>query len=50
MVLDNLESILHPANHPQAGRAISADWGKLLNALVYQQHQSQTILTSLIVI
>jgi tetratricopeptide (TPR) repeat protein len=46
LVLDNLESILHPANHPQAGRAISADWGKLLNALVYQQHQSQTILTS----
>ncbi|MEH2108296.1 tetratricopeptide repeat protein [Nostoc sp.] len=46
MVLDNLESILQPANHPQAGRAISPDWGKLLNALVYQQHQSQTLLTS----
>ncbi|MCW5315070.1 tetratricopeptide repeat protein [Nostoc sp. KVJ3] len=46
LVLDNLESILHPANHPQAGRAISADWGKLLNALVYYQHQSQTLLTS----
>ena len=46
VVLDNLESILQPANHPQAGRAISPDWGKLLNALVYQQHQSQTLLTS----
>lgn len=46
VVLDNLESILQPANHPQAGRAISADWGKLLNALVYHQHQSQTLLTS----
>ncbi|MEH2248927.1 tetratricopeptide repeat protein, partial [Nostoc sp.] len=46
VVLDNLESILQPANHLQAGRAISADWGKLLNALVYHQHQSQTLLTS----
>ncbi|MBD2648640.1 tetratricopeptide repeat protein [Nostoc foliaceum] len=46
VVLDNLESILQPANHSQAGRAISEDWGKLLNALVYQQHQSQTLLTS----
>ncbi|MEH2312138.1 MAG: NB-ARC domain-containing protein [Nostoc sp.] len=46
VVLDNLESILQPANHPQAGRSISPDWGKLLNALVYQQHQSQTLLTS----
>lgn len=55
VVLDNLESILHPAKGcddasemsvPQAHRAISADWGKLLNALVYQQHRSQTILTS----
>ncbi|MEG4207751.1 tetratricopeptide repeat protein [Microcoleus sp. Pol7_A1] len=55
LVLDNLESILHPAvdaGNPdilaaaQIHRAISPDWGKLLNALVYQQHQSQTILTS----
>jgi len=55
LVLDNLESILHPAvdaGNPdilaaaQVYRAISPDWGKLLNALVYQQHQSQTILTS----
>ena len=55
LVLDNLESILHPAvkaGNPdilaaaQVHRAISPNWGKLLNALVYQQHQSQTILTS----
>ena len=55
LVLDNLESILHPAveagnpdclSAAQVHRAISPDWGKLLNALVYQQHQSQTILTS----
>jgi tetratricopeptide (TPR) repeat protein len=55
LVLDNLESILHPAveaenpdclDSPQVHRAVSPDWGKLLNALVYQQHQSQTILTS----
>ncbi|WP_246277034.1 tetratricopeptide repeat protein, partial [Microcoleus asticus] len=55
LVLDNLEPILHPAveaenpdclDSPQVHRAISPDWGKLLNALVYQQHQSQTILTS----
>jgi tetratricopeptide (TPR) repeat protein len=55
LVLDNLESILHPAveaGNPdilaaaQVHRAISQDLGKLLNALVYQQHQSQTILTS----
>lgn len=46
LVLDNLKSVLHPANHPQAGKAVSLDWGKLLYALVYQQHISQTILTS----
>jgi tetratricopeptide (TPR) repeat protein len=55
LVLDNLEFILHPAveaGNPdiwaaaQVHQAISPDLGKLLNALVYQQHQSQTILTS----
>ncbi|MFB2934181.1 tetratricopeptide repeat protein [Aerosakkonemataceae cyanobacterium BLCC-F154] len=78
LLLDNLETILHPANdscsagilpaneeveagkmptlqaNEEAGRmptlrahrAIVPDWGKLLNALVYQQHNSQTILTS----
>jgi tetratricopeptide (TPR) repeat protein/transcriptional regulator with XRE-family HTH domain len=46
LVLDNLESVLQKACNSQPGRATSPDWGKLLNALVYQQHQSQTILTS----
>ncbi|MFB2919138.1 MULTISPECIES: tetratricopeptide repeat protein [Aerosakkonema] len=46
LVLDNLESVLHPANHPQAGKAVSLDLRKLLNALAYQQHISQTIITS----
>ncbi|OCQ91693.1 hypothetical protein BCD67_09315 [Oscillatoriales cyanobacterium USR001] len=46
LVLDNLESVLQKACQPQPGRAISQDWGKLINALVYQQHQSQIILTS----
>jgi tetratricopeptide (TPR) repeat protein len=55
LVLDNLEDILHPAveagnpdclDSSQVHRTISPDWGKLLNALVYQQHQSQMILTS----
>ncbi|MEG4636847.1 NB-ARC domain-containing protein, partial [Microcoleus sp. Aus8_D4] len=45
LVLDNLEDILQPAKHSQARKSISPDWGKLLNALVYNQHQSQTILT-----
>ncbi|WP_293365683.1 tetratricopeptide repeat protein, partial [Microcoleus sp. CAWBG27] len=55
LILDNLEDILHPAveagnpdclDSSQVHRTISPDWGKLLNALVYQQHQSQMILTS----
>ncbi|XZN93351.1 MAG: tetratricopeptide repeat protein [Microcoleus sp.] len=55
LILDNLEDILYPAveaenldsfDSSQIHRTISPDWGKLLNALVYQQHQSQTILTS----
>jgi tetratricopeptide (TPR) repeat protein len=46
LVLDELERILQKAGDPQPGRAVSPDLGKLLNALVYQQHQSQTILTS----
>ncbi|MEQ8539260.1 MAG: hypothetical protein RIB93_17625 [Coleofasciculus sp. D1-CHI-01] len=45
-LLDNLETILHPANHPQARQAMSPEWGQFLNALVYQQHQCQTIITS----
>ncbi|WP_228056643.1 tetratricopeptide repeat protein [Microcoleus sp. LEGE 07076] len=55
LILDNLEPILRSAvegenpdgfDSSQVHRTISPDWGKLLNALVYQQHQSQTILTS----
>lgn len=46
LVLDNLEVILHPASHPQAGRAIASDWGKLLYALGANNHCSQAILTS----
>ena len=55
LILDNLEDILYPAvegENPDSfdssliHRTISPDWGKLLNALVYQQHQSQMILTS----
>jgi tetratricopeptide (TPR) repeat protein len=55
LVLDNLEDILNPAvaaenldsfDSSLVHRTISPDWGKLLNALVYQQHQSQMILTS----
>ncbi|MCT7964188.1 tetratricopeptide repeat protein, partial [Laspinema sp. D1] len=46
LVLDNLEDILHPSHHPQAGYATSPEWGKLLNALVYGNHRSQTLITS----
>jgi tetratricopeptide (TPR) repeat protein len=46
LLLDNLEVILHPASHPQSGRAITPDWGKLLHALAVNNHRSQVILTS----
>jgi tetratricopeptide (TPR) repeat protein len=55
LILDNLEDILYSAvegensdcfDSSRIHRTISPDWGKLLNALVYQQHQSQMILTS----
>ncbi len=46
LLLDNLEVILHPASHPQVGRAIAPDWGKLLHALAVNNHCSQIILTS----
>ena len=46
VVLDNLEDILHPPGHGQAGRALSPELGQLLNGLVYQPHGSQVILTS----
>jgi len=31
--IDNLEVLLHPAGHPQAGRAIEPNWGELLAVL-----------------
>jgi len=46
VVLDNLEDILLPAKDENAGRAISPEWGQLLNALVYRNHQSQVVITS----
>lgn len=46
LLLDNLESILHPASHSEAGRAVSPEWGRLLSGLVYCRHRSLGILTS----
>ena len=46
ILLDNLETILHPGSHPLAGKAKTPEWSKLLNALVYSNHCSQVILTS----
>ncbi|MEM1293607.1 MAG: tetratricopeptide repeat protein, partial [Cyanobacteria bacterium P01_H01_bin.162] len=46
LLLDNLETILHPATHDQAGRAESPEWGKLLTALANNNHHSQIIITS----
>lgn len=46
VVLDNLESVLHPARHPQAGRAIEPGWGELLAALANGNHRSLVVLTS----
>ncbi|MEM6840422.1 MAG: tetratricopeptide repeat protein [Cyanobacteria bacterium P01_C01_bin.120] len=46
LLLDNLETILHPATHDRAGRAESPEWGKLLTALANNNHHSQIIITS----
>ncbi|MEQ8958565.1 MAG: NB-ARC domain-containing protein [Coleofasciculus sp. C2-GNP5-27] len=46
LVLDNLETILYPANHAHARQAISPDCNNFLNALADQHHNSQIILTS----
>ncbi len=46
VVLDNLEDILHPAHHPDCGKALSPEWGELLHAFVYSYHCSTLILTS----
>ena len=46
VLLDNLEDILHPANHQKSGKAVSEEWGQLLHRLVYGNHCSTVILTS----
>jgi hypothetical protein len=46
VVMDNLESILHPAMAEDVGRAISPEMGELLNQMVFVPHQSQVLLTS----
>lgn len=46
LLLDNLEAILHDSAHPNAGKAKSPEWGKLLYALANNNHQSPVIFTS----
>jgi len=46
VVLDNLEDILHPAHDANAGKALSGEWGQLLNCFVYGNHCSTIMLTS----
>ncbi len=46
LVLDNLETLLHPASMEQAGRCESADWGRFLQALANNNHQSLALITS----
>uniref|UniRef100_A0ACD5GQG6 Tetratricopeptide repeat protein n=1 Tax=Desertifilum tharense IPPAS B-1220 TaxID=1781255 RepID=A0ACD5GQG6_9CYAN len=46
LVLDNLEDILYPASHPEAGKAVSSEWGELLHSCVYSRHCSTIIITS----
>ena len=46
VLLDNLEDILHPANHQDSGKAVSEEWRQLLHRLVYGNHCSTVILTS----
>ena len=46
VLLDNWEVILHPGHAAQAGRCVTEELGQLLNSLVYEQHQSQVVITS----
>ncbi|MDL5052497.1 tetratricopeptide repeat protein [Oscillatoria laete-virens NRMC-F 0139] len=46
LVLDNLEDILYPASHREAGKAVSSEWGELLQSFVYSRHCSTIIITS----
>jgi len=45
ILIDELEVMLHPANHPLAGYAICEDFGTFINDLAYKNHQSQIIIT-----
>jgi tetratricopeptide (TPR) repeat protein len=46
VVLDNLESVLQPPKSVNPGRAVSLEWGDLLNGLAIGSHRSLVILTS----
>lgn len=46
LVLDNLEDILYPASHPEAGKAVSSEWGELLHSFAHSRHCSTIIITS----
>ncbi|MBD2546252.1 tetratricopeptide repeat protein [Planktothricoides raciborskii] len=46
VVLDNLEDILHPGSATNPGKALSGEWGQLLNRFVYGNHCSTIMLTS----
>ncbi|MDL5056077.1 tetratricopeptide repeat protein [Geitlerinema calcuttense] len=46
LVLDNLEDILYPASHREAGKAVSSEWGELLYSFAHSRHCSTIIITS----
>jgi tetratricopeptide (TPR) repeat protein len=46
VVLDNLESVLLPPSGARPGRAVSLEWGDLLNGLAVGNHRSLVMLTS----
>jgi tetratricopeptide (TPR) repeat protein len=46
VVLDNLESVLQPPSCVNPGRAVSLEWGDLLNGLAIGSHRSLVMLTS----
>ncbi|MEM6501535.1 MAG: tetratricopeptide repeat protein [Cyanobacteria bacterium P01_C01_bin.89] len=46
VVLDNLEVVLQPPKGTNPGRALSADWGRLLERLSNGNHRSLVVLTS----
>lgn len=46
LLIDELETWLHPALMAEAGLTTTPALGRVLNSLVYSNHQSQTIITS----